>query len=99
LLRRYWIEFEVSPLSSIDLLAVVSESLYAWWIRRCGVTAFSQEDALNLIRQQLWLFEMPLPPIRNIIEDVDVSTLDPWRVLPQMGPPIWRGIWYPNFVV
>jgi hypothetical protein len=33
-------------------------------------------------------------PIRSVIEDVDVSTLDQ-RVRPNMLVPIWRGIWFP----
>jgi hypothetical protein len=68
-------------------------------VRRCGVTAYSLEDALALVRQELWRTDEPLPSIREVIEDVDVSTLDPGHVLPNMGPPIWRGVWFPNFVL
>ena len=36
-----------------------------------------------------------LPTIAVLIEDVDVSTLDAGHVLPNMSPPVRRGVWFP----
>ena len=61
--------------------------------RGYGVTAYSREDALEILRQDAFDGELPL--IEREIEDVDVSTLDANHVLANMRPPSWRGIWYP----
>jgi hypothetical protein len=37
-----------------------------------------------------------LPPIRNVIEDVNISTLDVCHVQANMGVSIWRGVWFPR---
>jgi hypothetical protein len=60
----------------------------------CGVTAHSAADGSNLVRERV-LGENELPPIAEFIEDVDVSSLDPNHVLPNMLPPVRRGIWFP----
>ena len=83
-LRRFWIEFEPCPTFGVGF----------------GVTAIDVDDALGLIEH--WREELssrdiePLPPPTRVVEDVDVSTLDPGHVLNQMNPPIWRGVWYPR---
>lgn len=83
-MRRYWIEFDLSnyerPPVSIDM--------------GLGVTAQSREDALSLVRDRVF-GGRELPPVRQVIDDVDVSTLDPGHVRPNMGAPTWRGIWFP----
>jgi hypothetical protein len=99
LLRRYWIEFDVAPPNQPPAGAIQHDGDYPWWMERCGVTAYSLDDALELVRQQLWKCEATLPPIRKVIEDVDVSTLEDRYVLTHMGPPIWRGVWFPNMVL
>jgi hypothetical protein len=58
----------------------------------CGVTAFSRADAEGLIRAAAG---RELPPIRRVVEDVDVSTLDRGHVLPNMGDVSVRGVWFP----
>lgn len=60
----------------------------------CGVTAYSREDAIALMKDKVFA-EIPFPPIRSEQEDVDVSTLDPGHVLPNMGNVLKRGIWFP----
>jgi hypothetical protein len=60
----------------------------------CGVTAWSHEDALRLLRERVFV-RQPLPPVRRCVEDVDVSTLDPGHVLPNMADPTRRGVWFP----
>lgn len=62
-----------------------------------GVTAIDREDAIGLIEQE-WSHLAPFPPIRLVIEDVDVGELrERHDHLPWMTPPIWRGVWYPGF--
>jgi hypothetical protein len=83
-LTRYWFEFdwtEREPPAGARL--------------GCGVTAYTYDDALNLLRDQL--FEGgDLPPVAHVREDVDVTTLDQGHVIPNMRPPNWRGIWFPQ---
>jgi hypothetical protein len=59
-----------------------------------GVTAYSREDAELLLseagfvadRDYLWA---------EAVEDVDVRGLDQLHVIPNMGLPSFRGVWYP----
>jgi hypothetical protein len=86
-LRRYWIE-PAWPKPEGTVAGLLEPFGF-------GVTAFSLDDALGLLRREF--FEpmgSPLPPVRGVIEDVDVSTLDD-HVRPNMHPPNWRGVWYP----
>lgn len=81
-LHRYWFRFEGEP---NDLPPGVGLG--------CGVTACKFGDALGLLRARV--FAGALPTVTEVIEDVDVSTLDPGHVLPNMAPPGLRGIWFP----
>ena len=56
-----------------------------------GVTAFSVEDALFLLEAEGCL----MSPDVEIITDVDVSQLDAHHVIRNMGPPCFRGVWFP----
>jgi len=38
----------------------------------------------------------PLPAGFSVVEDVDVRDLDPGRVVPNMGDPTLRGVWFPR---
>lgn len=58
-----------------------------------GVTTYSQDDALSL--QSKANFAIHLTET-NVIENIDVSQLDQNHVLPNIGAPNVRGIWYPN---
>ncbi|MDF2233295.1 hypothetical protein P2H44_12100 [Albimonas sp. CAU 1670] len=80
--RRFWIEFERAP-------GQVATALHSF-----GVTAPSRDAALALIRERAYCGKVPLP-VAKIVEDVDVSTLDPNHVLPNMEPPHETGIWFP----
>jgi hypothetical protein len=86
-LRRFWIEFD------LDLC----DWSYPSSLLRpgCGVTGLDLEDCLELIRQQILKGET-LPPVKNVVEDVDVSNLDVNHVLPNIGLVIKRGIWFPR---
>jgi hypothetical protein len=83
-MRRFWIEFE-SPLGEHRHPGLTEAE--------CGVTAFDLEDALSLLR--LNVFPNGLPKIGRIVEDVDVSTLDESHVVPNMGNVLVRGVWFP----
>ena len=84
-LRRYWIEFDPTDRDRLPIGVAIG----------CGVTAFAFEDAIGLIKERVFGHE-DLPKIDQIIEDVDVSTLDQGHVIPNMLPPVYRGIWYPG---
>jgi hypothetical protein len=84
MLRRYWFEFDLSN----------SGGAGANWEQGCGVTAFDDADATDLLKDRVFN-GCDLPPIRNVIEDVDVSTLDDKYVRPNMDIPVFRGVWFP----
>jgi hypothetical protein len=81
-LHRYWFTFDEPPKASFFVLG-------------CGVTAVDREDAERLLRSA-WFAADGLPRIHGAIEDVDVRDLDAGHVLPNMGDPSIRGIWYPR---
>ncbi len=60
-----------------------------------GVTAYSLKDAQNLVQESIpyvnWNFNE-----LEVIENIDISNLDEGHVLPNMGAPNFRGVWYPN---
>jgi len=57
-----------------------------------GVTAFSLDDANKLIHDEGWDIE-----IQNaqVIEGIDPADLDQGKIVPNMGPIVCRGVWYP----
>ncbi len=83
-LTRYWFEFDFD-----DDVCCSGTSI------GCGVTAHNYNDALFLLSQKVFK-SGPLPKIKKVIENVDVSTLDAGHVLPNMFAPNFRGIWYPS---
>ncbi|QDE68320.1 hypothetical protein [Myxococcus xanthus] len=83
-LHRYWIGFSDRQLAHHEGLGY-----------GVGVTAFSLDDAVRMLGQQVFK-ESPVPSIERIIEDVDVSSLDPNHVLPNIAPPVFYGVWYPS---
>ncbi len=91
LLVRYWIEFDWPKR---DGIAFGTED------HGFGVTAFDLDDALSLIRQEFFAHFQAVgrpkaePPVRRVIESVDVSIL-PDHVRTGMHPPNWRGVWFP----
>lgn len=82
-LHRYWIEFATSSGVELPLGTRLG----------CGVTARDYDAAVELIRERL--FDGSTPPVQSVIEDIDVSTLDPGHVRPNMGSPVAPGIWFP----
>jgi hypothetical protein len=81
-LHRFWIRFELD-----NVIATPRPG--------CGVSAYSFDDALVIMRETVFLGK-DLPKIEEVIEDVDISKLDQKHVIPNMEAPVWRGVWYPR---
>ena len=81
-LTRYWFTFERSEKPGTINLG-------------CGVSAYDYGDAINILRDYIFGANGP-PPILHYIEDVDISTLDANHVLPNLGVPFVRGVWFPR---
>jgi hypothetical protein len=60
----------------------------------CGVTGLDADDCWRLVRDAVFA-ELPVPPVRDAVFDIDVSTLDADWVLPQIGNPAALGVWFP----
>ena len=60
-----------------------------------GVTAYSVEDATTIVDDVAQHLGLSVEVIK-IVEDVDVRDLDQNHVVPNMGPPNFRGVWFPN---
>jgi hypothetical protein len=60
----------------------------------CGITAYDLADALQLVAEGVF-GGGSLPELASVVEDVDVSSLDPNHVLPNMRSPLQRGVWFP----
>jgi len=83
-LHRYWFKFALT----------LSDPHPPGTLLGCGVTAYSQEDAVALVVEKVFT-KIPLPAIESVQEDVDISTLDAGHVRPNMGNVLKRGIWFP----
>jgi hypothetical protein len=59
-----------------------------------GVTAYSIEDARHLFAQASLNVDFD-SDVLEIIENVDIRALDQAHVIPNMGPPNLRGVWFP----
>jgi len=60
-----------------------------------GVTAFSREDAFQLLGASGYALSSDDPAIR-VIEGIQVADLDQNHVIPNMGPIVFRGVWFPR---
>ncbi len=60
-----------------------------------GVTAYSVDDARQLLTETLSKLGLEFDMV-NVIEDVDIRDIDQNHVVPNMGPPNFRGVWYPR---
>ena len=80
----------------------MSEPLTSFWIiprgaplgAGYGVTAFSEPDALRLIREAGY----GLPADSSELEirpGVGPDDVDPTHITPNAGPSVVRGVWYP----
>lgn len=55
------------------------------------MTGFNYDDAISIIQKNVFK-DKPIPRIKMVIEDVDVSTLDQGHVVPNILLPNWRGM-------
>lgn len=74
-------------------------ALRRYWFRTSsstgfGVTAFSRTDAEELLAAA-GLMAYVVRDLEEVVEDVDVSTLDQSHIWRHMGPTLFRGVWYP----
>jgi hypothetical protein len=88
-LRRFWLRFAIAP---GELGRYPS---YAGLGLGCGVTAYCLGDAKTVLNEVLFRGD-PFPEIEQVVEDVDVRDLDQGRVIPNMGSPHERGVWFPR---
>ena len=58
-----------------------------------GVTAETVDEAREMAEGALAY--LPGSVITGVVEDVQVETLDEHLVLPNLGPPALRGVWFP----
>jgi hypothetical protein len=84
-LHRYWFKFALG----------LGDPHPAGVLLGCGVTAYNYDDALQVLRERVFV-DQELPEIVEKVEDVDVSSLDPGHVLPNMRSPTERGVWFPR---
>jgi hypothetical protein len=62
--------------------------------RGVGVTAFTDQDALNILKETFPTDKYSYT-VERIEFDIDLGTLDRNHIIPNMHPSVWRGIWYP----
>lgn len=60
-----------------------------------GVTAYTFDDAVNILRQTVFRMKY-IPPVLKYTEDIKFEDLDQNHVIPNMGVIAIRGIWFPS---
>jgi hypothetical protein len=81
-LRRYWLRFDPSAVESSFVIGI-------------GVTGFDKPDALGLAEATCFQ-SSKMPDPAEVVENIDVRTLDQGHVIPNMHPPSERGVWFPK---
>ncbi len=84
-LKKYWFKFQISR----------DEKYPLGLLTGCGVTAWDYSDAIKLLQDRVFK-DLPLPTIKEVVEDIDVSSLDKSHVLLNMDVPTTRGVWFPK---
>ncbi len=82
-MHRFWFQFDFK----------LDDGSPPGLLMGCGVSAYDYNDALSLLKTKVFKGEVPTP--KSVEKDVDISTLDPNHILPNMGIPIKRGVWFP----
>ena len=62
--------------------------------RGVGVTGNDLDECFDVVQKRIF-GKAAMPAVLKVVQDIDVSTLDQDRVLPNIEPPIWRGIRFP----
>ncbi len=83
-MKRYWFEFDFSNYENPPYGLIIG----------CGVTGYEYNDVIQLLKDKVF-YGRDLPVIKEVIENVDIQKLDRNHVIPNMDPPINRGIWFP----
>ncbi len=88
-LTRFWITFDYGS-SEADQLPEWAEQI------GFGVTSTDFDDAMSIVERE-WFGRhgLRVPPVRDVVEDVDVSALSD-SVREHSNPPNWRGMWFPR---
>lgn len=81
MLHKYWITFDKSTNASFFNLG-------------CGVTAYNEEDALELLRDR-FAPEDEIPEVAAITEIHALDQLEKNHVMPNISNPVARGVWFP----
>lgn len=84
-MKTFWIDFEKTEGKNLPI---------GTWLG-CGVTANNINDAVDLLKRNLFR-DWELVPILSVKEDVSIDDLEKNHVLPNIGNIMIRGIWYPN---
>lgn len=84
-MRRFWIKFDLS----------IDEDTPPGLLMGCGVTAEDISEAKFLIKKKVFN-NKELPSIVDIIENVNISSLDAGHVISNMGNIFIKGIWFPK---
>lgn len=82
-LHRYWIRFAPHAPLGLGCLRL-----------GCGVTAWTEDDAIRLLRECVFE-DGELPEIADIITDIDFRDLEANHVRPNIGVVSRRGVWFP----
>ena len=80
-LRRYWFRFSDAALDSLSTFGY-------------GITARDREDALQILRDH-FNDSVDLQSVEEETEDLDLAKIEKNHVLPNMGSPSIRGVWFP----
>jgi len=80
---------------------VYNKNLIRFWFRSSntlgvGITAFSRLDAETILKDVIDRHNWEVD-IVEVIEDIDIRELDQGKVIPNMNPPSFRGVWFPMF--
>lgn len=57
-----------------------------------GRYIYNYDDAIKILDEKIFVTTRR-PPFKRVVEDVDICTLDQGHVIPNMKPPIYRGVW------
>jgi hypothetical protein len=86
-----WVEFEPWRPQGLAPCAVFGVA-GALPPRQFGVTGWDADDCWALVCDLFGASEPP--PVERVVWDVDVSSLDAHTVLPHVGNPVERGVWF-----
>lgn len=85
-LKHYWFGFDLKNYSNDSFIA----SMLGY-----GVTAYSTEDAKDLLMKEIFN-NMELPTLISLKENIKVSDIEANHVAPNIGLFIEKGVWFPN---